>query len=111
MLMDAAMVVRVSLPKTLSNDIPINPEATLEGVRAELEPAFLTWRHGQECLPPLVEWRRWDGRRADYNSARNSTPITRGSLTNAVRLLKSMAPVIARLSVRLRANRAISRLP
>jgi hypothetical protein len=37
--------------------------------------------------------------------------MMRGSLTNAVRLLKSIAPVIACLSVMLRPYRAISRRP
>lgn len=46
-----------------------------------------------------------------YSSARNSMPITRGSLTKPVRLLKSIAPISARLLVMLRPYRAISRRP
>ena len=53
----------------------------------------------------------WSHATAAYSSVWNSTPITRGSLMNAVRLLKSMPPVITCLSVRLRTYRAISRLP
>lgn len=56
--------------------------------------------------------RRGDGATQQaYSSARNSTPITRGSLTKPVRLLKSMAPISARLLVMLRPYRAISRRP
>src|SRR5690242_16097723 len=69
-------------------------------------------RRPRRIFAIALRLRRCDGATQQaYSSARNSTPITRGSLTKPVRLLKSMAPISARLLVMLRPYRAISRRP